>query len=53
MEVVEYCRKYGLQNVSGVLPKDYESASALNRHSLLHDKRKMLFCFVPKVHLAA
>ena len=53
MKVVEYCRKYDMQNISGVLPKEYESASALNRHTLLHDKRQVLFCFVPKVHLAA
>jgi len=49
-QIQQYCEKYHLADVAYQLPTDYNREN-LFRHILLDDSRKLLFCFVPKVHV--
>ena len=54
-QVEHYCAKYGLEHLEYALPNDTGRENyfrkKLYRHLIFDDKQKILFCFIPKVHV--
>ena len=48
-QIDHYCKKYGLDKLNNTLPTDPHIREKLYRHLIFDDKKKLLFCFIPKV----